>query len=91
MTKRGGISHELRPYVDRGEAEGIDRIGDRLEAERPHPSARFRADLKASLSSAPSSWRPRRLRLMVAAYLTSGLLLLVVAALGLSGSGPLGY
>ena len=91
MSERGGISHELRPYVDRGEAEAVDRIGDRLEAERPVPRAGFRAELKARLASAPTSWRPRRLRLAVAAYAGSGFLLLAVAALGLAGSGPLGY
>jgi hypothetical protein len=89
MSERGGISHELRPYVDRGEADVIDRIGDRLQAERPVPRAAFRAVLRKRLASAPASWRPRRLRLTVAAYLASGLVLLVVAALGLAGTGPL--
>jgi hypothetical protein len=91
VSGRGGISDELRPYVDRGEAEAIDRIGERLEAERPNPRAGFRAELKARLASAPASWRPQRLRLAVAAYLGSGLLLLAVAALGVGGAGPLAY
>jgi hypothetical protein len=91
VSERGGISHELRPYVDRGEADAIDRIGKRLTGERPVPTASFRAELKRRLASAPTEWRPRRLRLTVAAYFASGLLLLAIAALGLMGSGPLGY
>jgi hypothetical protein len=91
VNERGGISRELRPYVDRGEADAIDRIADRLQAERPVPRAAFRADLKARLASAPTSWRPRRLRLTVTAYLVVGLLLLAVAALGLADAGPLAY
>jgi hypothetical protein len=91
MIEPGGISRELRPYVDRGEAEPIDRIGQRLQNERPVPGAGFRATLGARLALAPTSWRPRRLRLTVAAYLASGLLLLALAALGLADAGPLAY
>jgi hypothetical protein len=91
MIDRGGISRELRPYVDRGEADAIDRIGERLQDERPVPRAGFRAELRARLNAAPASWRPQSLRLAIAGYLTCGLLLLAVAALGLAGAGPLGY
>jgi hypothetical protein len=91
MSERDRISRELRPYVDRGEAEGIDRVGERLQVERPVPRAGFRAELRARLAAAPALWRPRRLRLTVAAYLASGLVLLAVAALGLAGAGLLAY
>jgi hypothetical protein len=89
----GGISDELRPYVDRSEAEGIDRVGERLEAARPIPRAAFRAELRARLGrlgTAEPRWRPRHLGRLVAAYVGSGLLLLAVAGIGLAGVGPLG-
>jgi hypothetical protein len=90
-----GISEELRPYIDRGEAEGIDRTAERLAAERPIPRAQFRADLRAHLlelsGRAPAQWRPRRLGRLVAAYVGSGAVLLAVAAIGLAGAGPLAY
>jgi hypothetical protein len=90
----GGISDELRPYVDSTEAEAIDLLAERLEAEPPLLSATFRGELRARLderAGVANAWRPRRLRRLVAAYVGSGLLLLVVAAIGLSGAGPLGY
>ena len=94
MNERpGGISDELRPYVDRGEAEGIDRVGEVLERGRAVPAAGFRAELRArliELSSAPRTWRPGNLRAAVAAYCTSGFVLLAIAALGAGGVGPLG-
>lgn len=86
-----GISRELRPYVDSGEAEAIDRIGQRLEAERPLPRPGFRSALQLRLANRREPWRPRRLGLAVAGYLGSGFALLAVAAVGLAGTGPLGY
>jgi len=88
----GGISDELRPYVDRDEVEGIDRLGERLRAERPFPRAPFRAELRAHLRDRAGSrpaWRPRHLRRLAAAYAGSGLALLAIAAIGLAGAGPL--
>lgn len=91
MSSGNGISEELRPYVDRGEIEGVDRVGERLEVERPVPRAAFRAELQSRLAGARAPWRPRRLGFAVAAYAGSGFLLLAIAALGLTKSGPLGY
>ena len=92
-TRRRGISDELRPYVDRSEAEEIDQIGERLLAERPAPRAAFRAALRAHLAelagSRRTAWRPGRLRALVAAYAGSGVVLLAIAAIGLTGAGPL--
>ena len=89
------ISDELRPYVDAHEKEDIDSIAERLLDERPVPRAGFRAELRAHLRELEAdrrpAWRPRRLRVLIGAYAGSGFLLLVVAALGLSGTGPLGY
>ena len=91
MSPGNGISRELRPYVDSAESEALDRVGERLERERPIPSPAFRSELGVRLSSRREPWRPRRLGLAVAAYAGSGLLVLTVAALGLGGTGPLGY
>lgn len=86
----GGLSDELRPYVDHWEAEAIDRLGERLQAERQLPRPAFRSELRARLGELQHSrpWRPRRLKLAVAGYVCSGLLLLAVAAIGLAGAGP---
>ena len=66
-------------------------LAHRLASERPVPSAgyraRVRADLLASLPAREA--RPRRVRLLIAAYAGSGALLLVVAAVGVAGAGPL--
>ncbi len=81
------ISKELRPYVDRGDAEDFDRIGALLERTDPDPPrSGFRSELRKHLVDLEADrlgvrWRPRRLRLAAAAYLGSGLALLAVAAL----------
>ncbi len=89
------LFHELRPYVDRGEADDLNELAERLEGERPVPRAGFRAELKAQLIEAesrrPVAWRPRHLGRLVAGYCGAGSLLLAVAALGLTGAGPLGF
>jgi hypothetical protein len=78
-------------------AEGEDfasadaEVGRRLAAERPVPRAGFRAELRSSLMrSQGSEVAPRRLGLLIAAYAGSGAALLILAGLGLAGSGPLG-
>jgi hypothetical protein len=91
-SRPGGVSDELRPYVDRSEAESIDQVAARLERERPRPRPAFRSELRARLDRRASErpvWRPRRLRVLVGAYLGSGLLLMGIAAIGLAGVGPL--
>jgi len=89
------LFHELRPYLDRAEAEGLDELADRLERGRPVPRAGFRAELRAQLtelhSKRPVAWRPKSLRRLVAAYSGAGSLLLAIAGLGLTGAGPLGF
>lgn len=74
------------------EAEDADQlvIAERLVAERPLPNAGYRADLRARLlASIPDQAPPRRLRPLIAVYAGSGALLLVVAAIGVAGIGPL--
>jgi hypothetical protein len=89
------ISDELRPYVDDPERDAIDELSERLLRERPVPRAGFRAELRAQIGAKEAkrapSWRPKRLGLAIAAYASSGFVLLAAAALGLAGAGPLGY
>lgn len=89
------IFQELRPYVDRAEAEGFEELAPRLEGERPVPRAGFRAELRSHLGrlerDRPVAWRPHHLGRLVAGYCGAGALLLAVAAIGLTGAGPLGY
>jgi hypothetical protein len=90
-SERERVSDQLRPYVDRGEAEAIDRIADRLERSVPAPPPGFRAELRSRLATEPrrhATWRPRRLRLLAAVYACSGLALLAIGALGVGGAGP---
>ena len=68
----------------------IDEIARRLEAERPVPRPAFRGDLRRLLVA--DSQRPLalgRVRRLVFAYAGSGFCLLAVAAVGLTGVGPL--
>ena len=89
------IFEELRPYVDGPEKDDIESVAERLQDERPVPRGGFRAELRAHLRDLESdrrpAWRPKRLGVLIGAYAGSGFVLLVVAALGLSGAGPLGY
>jgi hypothetical protein len=82
----GGLSDELQPYVDVAEAKAFDRIGDVLRSQRPAP----RGDVLTRVAAGPEAYVPPQLRLQIAAALIGGLLLLGLALLGASGSGPLG-
>jgi hypothetical protein len=68
----------------------IKAVIERLEAERPIPSAGFRGALRASLLTGfrrePSPGGARRL---IAAYAGSGTFLLAIVAIGIAGAGPL--
>jgi hypothetical protein len=82
----GGLSDELDPYVDRAEAERFDRVGQLLRAQRPTPTR----DLVTRLAAGPTAESPEGLWIQVVAALAIGLVLLALALLGASGSGPLG-
>jgi hypothetical protein len=82
----GGLSDELEPYVDRAEVERFDRMGELLRTQHPVPGAR----LPERLAAGPEADVPWMLHLQVALAVLLGLLLLGIAALGASGSGPLG-
>lgn len=85
-------SSELRGDPDRNEAEDIDRVATRLTEERLPLSDRFRDQLGARLTTLTKAGAigPQRLGLAVAGYITAGLALIALAALGLTGFGPLG-
>jgi hypothetical protein len=86
---------DIEPFPDPGLASGrspqLAELAHRLERERPVPRAGFRAGLRARLlRTAEERVRVRgRLRLRVAAYASSGIILLAIAALGVAGAGPL--
>jgi hypothetical protein len=82
----GGFSDELDPYVDRAEAPRFDRVGELLRTQRPTP----RPDFLTGVASDTGPDGAQGLWIQVAASLAIGLLLLLLALLGASGSGPLG-
>ena len=68
----------------------LHELAMRLERERPLPRPAFRGDLGRRLAGQGSRPAPRRLRLLVAAQLGAGTLLLAVTALGVvAEAGPL--
>lgn len=75
------------PQPDNGSELGA--LEQRLHASRPVPSAGFRGDLGRLLIAKGTDAPPRRLRLMIAAYAGSGAMLLLAAAAGVAGAGPL--
>lgn len=77
-------NHDLGPE--------LNETAERLEDERPVPSAGFRGELRRRLVAGVHRHRerPARLRLMINAYAGSGTALLAFAAAGLAGIGPFG-
>jgi len=80
-----------RPDEQRRDRELAQRLAD----ERPIPDPGFRAALRHALAERSVVTSPRRgevgrrARRLVAAYATSGLALIAVAAAGVAGLGPL--
>ena len=93
MSKSSDIRRQLESELPEAEVEETMRVAERLEAERPVPTARFRAELRSRLlgSLGTAGWRPARLRLTICAYVASGVALLGVAGLGVAGVGPLSH
>ena len=87
MTEPRDITGELEP----GTPADLVRLAERLERERPVPSASFRGELRRVLLGGEARRaRPRRLRALITGYATAGSALLVVGALSAAGAGPLG-
>jgi hypothetical protein len=84
------IRRDLPPQLEPAEAERMVETGMQLSAARPLPDPNFRGELRRRLAGAQASGAvaPRRVRALAASYALSGLLLLVVAGVGVAGSGP---
>jgi hypothetical protein len=91
MTERFDTELPFDRAPVREEEPELDQIARRLEEERPAPRSAFRRELRRRLLEATElhSARLRRPRVLIAAYSGSGTVLLVVAALGVAGVGPL--
>jgi hypothetical protein len=90
MSNHRDIRHDLEPDLEAGERRALLRMAERLQDERPLPSASFRGDLGRQLAMTrdrrPAA--PTRLRTAIATYVSSGSLLMAIAALGVAGAGP---
>lgn len=83
--------HDPAPLGDPADSPELRELATRLERERPVPSAAFRGNLRRALLAE----RQRRVpvlrshyRLVATSYACVGVFALVVAALGVAGSGP---
>jgi len=87
MTPARDVSDDLED----GAPEELIQLAERLERERPVPTAAFRGTLRRMLLHGdPPRSRPAQLRLLITGYVSAGSALLVVAALSVAGVGPLG-
>ena len=67
----------------------LDELEHLLTASRPVPRPAFRGELRRQLLAGEPRAEPLRLRRLIAAYTTSGALLMAVAIVGIAGAGPL--
>jgi hypothetical protein len=92
VSEQDRFSGEPQPHVDAEEADALDSTGARLTRERPVLPAGLRAELRdavGKLFPSPVGRPPTRLRPAIVAWLTSGIVLLAIAAFGLADLGPL--
>lgn len=76
---------------DHHENHEATSIEGELREHRPRPTAGARSGIRAMITAAGTlRGRPRHLRLLVAVYALAGLCLLALAALDVSGVGPIG-
>lgn len=81
------LRDDLDPNVD----DALVALGERLLADRPRPAPAFRGELGRRLTRLERGGRklaPERIRSIIAGYALSGAALLVLAALGAAGIGP---
>jgi len=82
---------DIRTDLEPDAPEELIRLAERLERERPVPSAAFRGDLRRRLLAGGATHRrPARLRLLITGYASAGSALLLIAAASAAGAGPLG-
>lgn len=87
MKDRRDIRLDLEPDAP----EELIRLAERLEQQRPVPTAAFRGDLRRRLLDGDlASSRPARLKLLIAGYASAGSALLLIGAASAAGIGPLG-
>ncbi len=74
-----------------GMSDDLVLLAERLQERRPVPSSAFRGELRRRLLALRRHRHPRpeRLRALIGAYASSGVLLLLVGALSTAGVGPL--
>jgi hypothetical protein len=77
----------LDPKLGPTERTRLLQTAHQLEHARPLPRPDFRGKLARRLRTRPAD--PERVRMLISAYAGSGLLLLMVVAIGLAGIGPL--
>ncbi|MGO9899320.1 MAG: hypothetical protein ACLP0J_06440 [Solirubrobacteraceae bacterium] len=63
-------------------------LAQRLRDARPVPAPAFRGRLGRQLAARPPRFAPARLRMLIATYSASGIVLLALGAVGASGHGP---
>lgn len=86
MTPESDIRSDLGPDPP----DEVVRLAERLQRDRPVPSAGFRGELRRRLLAGEASFaRPRRLRALITGYATAGLVMLLLGALSAAGGGPL--
>ena len=82
---------DIRDDLEPGAPDDVIRLAERLERERPVPSASFRGDLRRRLLAGElGRTRPARLRLLIASYAGAGSALLLIGVASAAGIGPLG-
>ena len=82
---------DIRDDLEPGLPADLIALAERLERERPVPSAAFRGDLGRRLRTPGGvAARPAHLRARIAASAGCGALLLLVGAVSAAGAGPLG-
>lgn len=85
------IGGDLPSDLEGSERKTLSVLGVRLTARRAVPNPAFRGDLRRRLGDLGRGRRGQRVEAvhaLVASYVASGLLLLVVGAAGLAGIGP---
>lgn len=83
--------HDIRDDLEPGAPEDVIRLAERLEHERPVPTAAFRGELRRRLlDGAMARSRPARVRVLIAGYASAGSALLLLGAASAAGVGPLG-
>jgi len=82
---------DIRPDLEPGTPEELIVLAQRLQHERPVPSAAFRGDLRRHLLPGELARSPgARARLWIAGFASAGSVLLLAGAASVVGIGPLG-